>query len=124
MTGTLDLTIGKQNLLTANQRLHHMQRAAITKVLRHTGAINARSQDLPVFRRAHIIVHIHWPDRRRRDAHNIMPTLKAIIDGVVDAGALPDDDDNHLIGPDLRRAETTSGIPGVTRLVFTFTETT
>jgi len=28
---------------------------------------------------------------RRRDPHNYMPTVKAIIDGLVDAGVWPDD---------------------------------
>ena len=32
-----------------------------------------------------------------------MPTAKAVVDGLVDAGVLPDDDAKHLLGPDLRR---------------------
>ena len=31
-----------------------------------------------------------------------MPTLKALVDGLVDAGLLPDDDARHLQGPDMR----------------------
>ena len=38
----------------------------------------------------------------RRDLHNYMPTLKALVDGLVDAGLLPDDDARHLQGPDMR----------------------
>ena len=54
---------------------------------------------------AHCVATLTWRDRRRRDAHNIMPTIKACVDGVVAAGLLPDDDDTHLTGPDLRVAE-------------------
>lgn len=38
-------------------------------------------------------VHISLPvrDRRRRDPHNYYPTVKAIVDGLVDAGVWPDD---------------------------------
>ena len=31
------------------------------------------------------------PDKRRRDPHNYAPTLKHIVDGLVDAGLWPDD---------------------------------
>lgn len=34
---------------------------------------------------------------------NYMATVKPIVDGLVDAGVLPDDDAKHLLGPDLRR---------------------
>lgn len=30
-------------------------------------------------------------DRRRRDPSNLMPTQKAVVDGLVDAGVVPDD---------------------------------
>lgn len=122
MTQTLALTVHATNLLTANQRLHHMARARITKVLRQTAALNVRSQGIEPMTRAHLTVHVTWPDKRRRDVHNIVPTIKALIDGVVDAGVLPDDDDKHLTGPDLRVTGETSGLRGVTRLVLSFEE--
>jgi hypothetical protein len=34
---------------------------------------------------------------------NYYPTAKAILDGLVDAGVLPDDNDDHVTGPDMRR---------------------
>lgn len=87
-------------ILTANQRLHWAQRAKRTKALRMTACrlANGTTQ----YERAHIVVTVGWPDKRRRDVHNLMPTIKACIDGFVDAGLLPDDDDKHLTGPDLR----------------------
>lgn len=120
---TVTMTIGAANLLTANQRLHHMKRAGIVKILRHAAAMAAASQGAPKLDRAHITVHVAWPDRRRRDVHNVMPTVKACVDGFVDFGMLPDDDDKHLIGPDLRVDPERSGVAKVTRLTFDLTET-
>ena len=36
------------------------------------------------------------PDRRRRDPHNYYPTIKAIVDGLVDAGLWPDDTPEYV----------------------------
>lgn len=36
------------------------------------------------------------PDRRRRDPHNYVATLKPIVDGLVDAGLWPDDTPEHV----------------------------
>lgn len=119
----MTVTVHKANLITLNGRQHRMAVARATKVLRHAGAINARSQGIPAMKRAHVVVWVSWPDRRRRDAHNIYPTIKALVDGIVsDARVLPDDSDDYLIGPDLRRSADTSGIPGVTALRFVFQE--
>ncbi len=43
-------------------------------------------------------VTLHWliPDRRRRDADNLAPTLKACGDALVAAGVLPDDGWQHV----------------------------
>ena len=117
------MTIGAANLLTANQRLHHHQRAKVVKILRHAAAMAAASQGAPKLDRAHITVRVAWPDRRRRDVHNVMPTIKACVDGLVDYGLLPDDDDKRLIGPDLRVDPELSGVAKVTRLTFDITET-
>ena len=35
-------------------------------------------------------------DRRRRDPHNYYPTIKAIVDGLVDAGCWPDDTPGYV----------------------------
>lgn len=104
--------------LNANQRLHWAQRSVKTRLLR--GAAKTRGEDLAPMQRARLTVAIGWPDKRRRDAHNLMPTLKACIDGFVDAGVLPDDSDAHLVGPDLRPY--VKGVKGSVHLTFTFEE--
>lgn len=123
-TQRVSVTVHAANLLTANQRIHHMKRAQATKVLRQGGRMAAEAQGLLPMPRAHLTVYIAWPDRRRRDAHNVMPTIKGLVDGMVDFGVLPDDSDDYLIGPDLRRLPETSGVKGVTRFDFLFEEMT
>jgi hypothetical protein len=46
--------------------------------------------------------HIWKPRRGRYDPNNLWPTVKAVVDGFVDAGLLADDDHLHVIGPDMR----------------------
>lgn len=133
-THTMTLTAHRDNLLTANQRVHHMVRAQRTRVLRHTASLAVQAQAVPRMERAHLTVFISWPTKHRRDVHNLMPTIKALIDGAVSGpvrpkgspawtrGALPDDDDKHLTGPDLRVTDELSGIPGVVRLRFEWEE--
>lgn len=94
--------IPMRQMLNANQRQHHMARAKTVAELRAHAQAELRYLDRPHHERAHCTVTIHWPDHRRRDAHNYYPTVKALIDGLVDGGLLPDDNDRHLIGPDLR----------------------
>lgn len=125
----MTVTVHRNNLLTENQRLHHMVKAQRVKVLRHTASLLVRSQAIPPMQRAHLTVWVSWPTRHRRDVSNLLPTAKALVDGAVSGpagrkkgdpawpwGILPDDDDRHLIGPDLRVTDELSGLPGVVRL--------
>lgn len=75
--------------LTANQRYHWRKKAAITSDIRQWARLLFRTTYL----QAPITVQLDWhvPDKRRRDVDNAVPTLKAICDGLVDAGLVPDD---------------------------------
>lgn len=111
-------------LLTSNQRLHWAKRAQRAKAWRSLGWIYAVRCGLPRTpaarpRRVHVLVEVASTDRRRRDVHNVMPTVKAIVDGLVDAGFLADDNDAHLVGPDLRPAP---DLVAQSELRFTITE--
>ncbi|RKT82736.1 hypothetical protein SAMN05421805_104207 [Saccharopolyspora antimicrobica] len=77
--------------LTANQRMHWRPKAEITKNVRHTAATLSRDAKVPALGRC--AVRLVWTvtDRRRRDADNLVPTLKACADGLVDAGVVTDD---------------------------------
>ena len=75
--------------LTANQRYHWRKKAAITADIRQWARLLFRT----TYMQAPITVQLDWhvPDKRRRDVDNAVPTLKAICDGLVDAGLVPDD---------------------------------
>ena len=92
-------------VLTSNQRLHWGERARRTRALRWRATLAYRQAGKPRMEVAHCVATLTYRDRRRRDDHNLGPTLKALIDGVVAAGLLPDDDHDHLTGPDLRVTE-------------------
>jgi hypothetical protein len=92
----------RQELLNANDRPHWSKRNRITGQLRSDAHVMARYLKIPRLARARIDAIYEPPDARRRDAGNWYPTYKALIDGVVDAGVLPDDDHTHLDGPFMR----------------------
>lgn len=100
-----------EEAVTANQRLHWSERGKRTAALRRKSKILHRGVD--PMRTAALVVTVQWPDRRRRDVANLAPTIKALVDGAVDCGVLPDDDDSHLVGPDMRTSPHTSGSAGV-----------
>lgn len=106
-------------LLNANQTIHFRKRAEIVKALRHTGFAMARHYKVPAMERAHVFYVIH-PDTvgRRRDSGNWSPSAKAVIDGMVDAGVLPDDNHERLLGPDPRMG---APVPG-SQLVLVVTD--
>lgn len=82
--------------LHANQRLHRMQEARIISEVRNEIAWRARSKKMKDLGR--IRVQLVWrPEVNRvRDAANIWPTQKAAIDGLRDAGVIPDDDGRYV----------------------------
>lgn len=98
----LEFAFELHQVLTSNQRVHWRERARKTRYLRGVAEDMARARRVPGARRVHVAAEVAWPNRRRRDVHNLMPTLKALVDGLVDAGVIPDDSDAHLVGPDCR----------------------
>lgn len=94
-------------LPTANKRNHWRTNAKLTRYWRNYAQIKARTEmNTGRWRhldRAHITITISWPDLRRRDPANWAPLAKAIVDGLVDAHVIDDDDHTHVTGPDLRR---------------------
>lgn len=89
-------------LLNSNHRIHYRTRADRTRAIRMTANACARRVRVPRLERAQIVAEYRPPDRRRRDVHNLYPSAKAAVDGLVDAGVLPDDSDRYLVGPDMR----------------------
>lgn len=83
--------------LTLNDRAHYMVRAAAVRRLRHEAYIQAKAAGIPALERIQVEVHYVPRDRRRRDPLNLVATLKAIEDGIVDAGVIPDDTPDHSV---------------------------
>ena len=69
--------------------------------------------------RANVTATVHYPRAGRQDPANTGPTVKALIDGCVDGGLLPDDDATHLPAVTFRRGEPTKQ-PGFYRLELAF----
>lgn len=82
--------------LHANQRLHrHAEARIIAEVRRDVGWL-AKAHLEPV---EHLTVGLVYApgDRRRRDGgENLAPLIKACIDGIVDAGIVPDDTPQYV----------------------------
>lgn len=84
--------------------MHHMTRAQRTKAWRQAGQLVAKSTPGPELSTPVTIdCVVHRKTNRRQDAANIYPTLKAVVDGIVDAGVLPDDCDEIVSEVRLRR---------------------
>ena len=91
MTPELLITIPDALWMTSNQREHRMVVARKTAAVRRLAAAVARQESLPHMPQCHIWIVVGYPTRRRADPPNAWPTAKAAIDGVVDSGALSED---------------------------------
>lgn len=96
------LPLTRSKLITANDKMHWGVRARLTKQLRQWGYLLGREGEGVArlgLTHARVEVEFAYPDRRRRDRSNLAPTVKALMDGLIDAGLLPDDADRFLDGP-------------------------
>lgn len=80
-------------LLSQNDREHWRPRAARVKLWRTAAYYGALKVPFAVRKHGPSVVTIELPVKgnRRRDPGNAYPTLKACVDGAVDAGIWPDD---------------------------------
>lgn len=99
--------------INSNQRLHHHQKAKLTRAWRTLAAdLTADRPERPEVP-ARIVAVIHKDSRRRYDPNNLNPTTKACLDGFVESGIFPDDDHHHVIGPDHRHGGVHRDDPGI-----------
>lgn len=103
-------------MLNSNDRRHRMAAAKLTAQWRMAAKIAARQQERPELPTPVRIIAYVWKARANHyDVCNLYPTIKAGLDGIVDAGWLQDDSFTHIEGPDMRHG----GI-GDPRIVFEF----
>jgi crossover junction endodeoxyribonuclease RusA len=115
----LIIDVPRDYWLTSNGRYHWAVKAQRTRWLRHLGTIAGRDVD-DITTRVRCVAWIAYPKGAtgRADPANAAPTIKALVDGLVDAGVLVDDDSEHLVGPDFRRDVNTCTANYRVRLIF------
>lgn len=99
--GSYTFTIAHRKPLSLNDREHHHKRAARVAEWRQAAGWLSRAQVPRHLDRVHVRIRFHPPRATsrsgdRRDSDNLVPTLKAVIDGLVDAGVIPDDTPDHV----------------------------
>lgn len=75
--------------LSMNDRMHWGKKAKITKQIR--ALTHATVRRVPELTRIEVALEWVVGDKRRRDVDNVMPTFKAMCDGLVDAEIVEDD---------------------------------
>jgi crossover junction endodeoxyribonuclease RusA len=84
--------------LSLNDRMHWSEKGRLVKQVRDDVHVLCRSKRVP--KCARISVLLTWypsPLVRRRDPLNLVATLKAVEDGVVQAGVVPDDTPEYVL---------------------------
>lgn len=94
-----EFTMYASDALNENHRRHWAATAARRRELRRWAAHLAAATRAPRLGRARVTATVRTSSHGRRDPLNWAPTIKPLIDGLVDAGVLPDDDAAHLEGP-------------------------
>lgn len=77
--------------LSLNHRVHYMVRAKATAEVRAAAAEVVELAGVPPLTHLRSWIEYSPRDQRRRDPINLIPTLKACEDALVDAGVVPDD---------------------------------
>jgi len=81
--------------LSLNYRMHRMQEAKITKEIR--ALMHASGRRIPTMDRCKVEL-VWWVNtKHRRDEENIVPVLKALCDGLVDAEVVTDDTPEFMV---------------------------
>lgn len=102
-TWTLAMPAGMK-LLNSNDRPSHWGSGRNDPVhaLRLDAARLARHLKIASLSRARIVCYVCMPEGRRFDPGNFYPSAKPCVDGLVDAGVVPDDSYRYVTGPDMR----------------------
>jgi hypothetical protein len=83
-------------LLNMNDKAHWSKRSPIVAEWRKAAWAHAVNAKLGQLGPSIVTVALPVKGNIRRDPHNFTPTLKAIIDGLVDAKLWPDDNSNWV----------------------------
>lgn len=120
---SLAVNVTRDQLINANDRPAHWGiRHRKAQLLRGLGWAATRGAQPAAHQRCELTVTITYPPlARRRDASNLAPTIKHLLDGCIDGGILPDDNDKRIVATTYR-ASSERGQAGVWRFQLDFTE--
>ena len=84
--------------LSPNERLHHMELYKVKKEVKEDVGWLVLEQGIPAtpYKKAHITITWVAGDKRRRDIDNLLASMKAYIDGLVEVRLIEDDSVNHV----------------------------
>lgn len=103
-----------------NLRGHWRQWAPKIKALRAMGAAAATFKG-PQMQKCRLLVRVGYPTQIRADVPNVAGTVvKACLDGITDAGLIPDDSSDHIISTTYERGPKCA--KNTHRVAFLFTE--
>lgn len=93
VTGTqrLRIELPSSEWLTSNQRLDRHEHARRVAAIRRRAALLARAHLVPVAGCVYVVAQARFRGGRGIDDDNIQPAVKAIKDGLTDAGVWADD---------------------------------
>lgn len=99
---SVKVPVGIEGWLSANDRRHFLGQSSKVKAWRERAYWAARSVNVPRIERAYLLAELRFNTNRRRDPANWHPTVKAVLDGFVDADVFADDSADYVLGPDVR----------------------
>ena len=83
-------------LINLNGREHWSVKARLTKAWRTAAYYEAVAAGVKRLGPSVVTVTLPVQTAHKRDPHNFVPTVKAIVDGLVDAGVWPDDNSDWV----------------------------
>ncbi|GFH39831.1 hypothetical protein [Pseudolactococcus insecticola] len=95
---SLSNTKKRKEMISSNDRLHYAVKAKLTAQLRAQARLKTLgSVNVPYSPKkpCRVLITVYSPTRRKLDPPNLYPTVKALIDGMTDAGVWTDD--NHEV---------------------------
>lgn len=82
--------------LNGERKMSRWERAEFVRQTRADFAVLARAQRIPRLRAVAVTAVPHLRDHNRQDVAGCLPSVKAAIDGLRDAGVLDDDGPDHV----------------------------
>ena len=93
---SLWVKLGPREWVLQNHRLNPYDRAQRVRTLKHRAYLLAREHLRPVAGPVAILARAYPQRGPLPDADAIAPTVKAVLDGIVAAGIIPDDTGEHV----------------------------